>query len=185
MWFSAVFNSRSKSTLFYRLLYFFLFPVPFNFILYDICKSKYRKGAVHLSILYLCNMAAAVLLQCTGVIDIFRILPVTHLIMLVNVIYTVILIRYESIKLQNEAAGHFKYQCIWSWHLVLQNLLLTISSISSKHPSSSHLERCCLPLLVWIQVSRFYDHYLQTKAGLPTETCRHGSAYRYHESKCL
>lgn len=42
---------------------FFLFPVPFNFILYDICKSKYRKGAVHLSILYLCNMAAAVLLQ--------------------------------------------------------------------------------------------------------------------------
>lgn len=109
MWFSAVFNSRSKSTLFYRLLYFFLFPVPFNFILYDICKSKYRKGAVHLSILYLCNMAAAVLLQCTGVIDIFRILPVTHLIMLVNVIYTVILIRYESIKLQNEAARHFKY----------------------------------------------------------------------------
>lgn len=53
-------------------------------------------------------------------------------------------------------------QCIWSWHLVLQNLLLTISSISSKHPSSFHLERCCLSfLLVWIQVSRFYDHYLQ------------------------
>lgn len=52
-------------------------------------------------------------------------------------------------------------QCIWSWHLVLQNLLLTISSISSKHPSSSHLNDAVYPLLVWIQVSRFYDHYLQ------------------------
>ena len=88
-------------------------------------------------------MAAAVLLQCTGVIDIFRILPVTHLIMLVNVIYTVILIRYESIKLQNEAARHFKYPM----YLVMAFGVaeLTISSISSKHPSSSHLERCCLP----------------------------------------
>ena len=138
MWFSAVFNSRFKSTLFYRLLYFFLFPVPFNFILYDICKSKYRKGAVHLSILYLCNIAAAVLLQCAGIIDIFRILPITHLIMLVNVIYTVTLIRYESIKLQNEAARHFKYPM----YLVLQNLLLTISGIFNKPPSSFHWERC-------------------------------------------
>lgn len=185
MWFSAVFNSRFKSTLFYRLLYFFLFPVPFNFILYDICKSKYRKGAVHLSILYLCNMAAAVLLQCAGIIDIFRILPITHLIMLVNVIYTVTLIRYESIKLQNEAARHFKYQCIWSWHWVLQNLLLTISGIFNKPPLPSIGNDAIHPFAGPIQVSRFYDHYLETKAGLPTETCGHGSAYRYHESKCL
>ena len=99
----------SRALYFIDYFTFFLFPVPFNFILYDICKSKYRKGAVHLSILYLCNMAAAVLLQCAGIIDIFRILPITHLIMLVNVIYTVTLIRYESIKLQNEAARHFKY----------------------------------------------------------------------------
>lgn len=141
---------------------FFLFPVPFNFILYDICKSKYRKGAVHLSILYLCNMAAAVLLQCTGVIDIFRILPVTHLIMLVNVIYTVILIRYESIKLQNEAARHFKYPM----YLVMAFGVAELIAYYIQHFQQTSI---FLPfgtvlftlLLVWIQVSRFYDHYLQ------------------------
>ena len=141
---------------------FFLFPVPFNFILYDICKSKYRKGAVHLSILYLCNMAAAVLLQCTGVIDIFRILPVTHLIMLANVIYTVTLIRYESIKLQNEAARHFKYPM----YLVMAFGVAELIAYYIQHFQQTSIflpfgTMLFILLLVWIQVSRFYDHYLQ------------------------
>ena len=141
---------------------FFLFPVPFNFILYDICKSKYRKGAVHLSILYLCNMAAAVLLQCTGVIDIFRILPVTHLIMLVNVIYTVTLIRYESIKLQNEATRHFKYPM----YLVMAFGVAELITYYIQHFQQTSIflpfgTMLFILLLVWIQVSRFYDHYLQ------------------------
>ena len=141
---------------------FFLFPVPFNFILYDICKSKYRKGAVHLSILYLCNMAAAVLLQCTGVIDIFRILPVTHLIMLANVIYTVTLIRYESIKLQNEAARHFKYPM----YLVMAFGVAELIAYYIQHFQQTSIflpfgTMLFILLLIWIQVSRFYDHYLQ------------------------
>lgn len=141
---------------------FFLFPVPFNFILYDICKSKYRKGAVHLSILYLCNMAAAVLLQCAGIIDIFRILPITHLIMLVNVIYTVTLIRYESIKLQNEAARHFKYPM----YLVMALGAAELVAYYIRHFQQTSLflplgTMLFILLLVWIQVSRFYDHYLQ------------------------
>ena len=65
---------------------FFLFPVPFNFLLYDICKSKYRKGALYFSVMYLTNMAVAVLLQCAGIVDIFQILPVTHIIMLANAV---------------------------------------------------------------------------------------------------
>lgn len=141
---------------------FFLFPVPFNFILYDICKNKYRKGAVHLSILYLCNMAAAVLLQCTGVIDIFRILPVTHLIMLANVIYTVTLIRYESIKLQNEAARHFKYPM----YLVMAFGVAELIAYYIQHFQQTSIflpfgTMLFILLLIWIQVSRFYDHYLQ------------------------
>ena len=63
---------------------FYLFPVPFNFLLYDICKSKFKKAALFLSVSYLINMGAAVLLQCMGIVDIFQILPITHRIMLVN-----------------------------------------------------------------------------------------------------
>ena len=152
----------SRALYFIDYFTFFLFPVPFNFILYDICKNKYRKGAVHLSILYLCNMAAAVLLQCTGVIDIFRILPVTHLIMLANVIYTVTLIRYESIKLQNEAARHFKYPM----YLVMAFGVAELIAYYIQHFQQTSIflpfgTMLFILLLIWIQVSRFYDHYLQ------------------------
>ena len=146
----------SRALYFIDYFTFFLFPVPFNFILYDICKSKYRKGAVHLSILYLCNMAAAVLLQCAGIIDIFRILPITHLIMLVNVIYTVTLIRYESIKLQNEAARHFKYPM----YLVMALGAAELIAYYIRHFQQTSIflplgTMLFILLLVWIQVSRF------------------------------
>ena len=141
---------------------FFLFPVPFNFILYDICKSKYRKGAIHLSMLYLTNIAVAVLLQCTGIIDIFRILPVTHSIMLVNVIYTILLIRYETVKLQNEAASHFKYPM----YLVMGFGVAELVAYYVRHFQQTSLflplgTMLFIILLIWIQISRFYDHYLQ------------------------
>ena len=86
---------------------FFLFPVPFNFLLYDICKSRYHKGALIFPILYLANMAADVLLQCTGIIDIFRLLPATHVIMVANAVYTVALILYEARKEGNDEAKKF------------------------------------------------------------------------------
>ncbi len=93
-----------------RTLYFveyfslFLFPVPFNFLLYDICKSRYHKGALIFSILYLANMAVDVLLQCTGIIDMSRLLSVTHVIMVANVVYTVAIILYEARKVGNDVA---------------------------------------------------------------------------------
>ena len=44
------------------------------------------------SILYLTNMAVDVLLQCTGIIDMSRLLSVIHVIMVANVVYTVVII---------------------------------------------------------------------------------------------
>ena len=98
-----------------RTLYFveyfslFLFPVPFNFLLYDICKSRYHKGALIFSILYLTNMAVDVLLQCTGIIDMSRLLSVIHVIMVANVVYTVVIILYEAGKKENDVAQKFRY----------------------------------------------------------------------------
>ena len=83
---------------------FFLFPVPFNFLIYDICRSKYRRAALYFPMSYLLNMAVAVLLQCAGIVDIFQILPVTHVLMAGNVIYTFALIHYEAKAKNNLAA---------------------------------------------------------------------------------
>ena len=54
-------------------------------------------------------MGAAVLLQCMGIVDIFLILPITHLIMFVNAAYTIGLIHYEAKQLGNELARKFRY----------------------------------------------------------------------------
>ena len=95
----------------------FFFPVPFNFLLYDICKSRYHKGALIFSILYLTNMAVDVLLQCTGIIDMSRLLSVIHVIMVANVVYTVVIILYEAGKKENDVAQNSGILCAWSWDL--------------------------------------------------------------------
>ena len=82
--------------------------------------------------------------------------------MLVNVIYTVTLIRYESIKLQNEAARHFKYPM----YLVMALGAAELVAYYIRHFQQTSLflplgTMLFILLLVWIQVSRFYDQYLQ------------------------
>lgn len=72
-------------------------------------KADITKGALIFPILYLANMAADVLLQCTGIIDIFRLLPATHVIMVANAVYTVALILYEARKEGNDEAKKFQY----------------------------------------------------------------------------
>lgn len=141
---------------------FFLFPVPFNFLLYDICKSKYRKGALYFSVMYLTNMAAAVLLQCAGIVDIFQILPVTHIIMLANAVYTVVLIHYEALTLGNESARDFKLPMYLIMFFGVTELIAYY--IQKFQQTSSFLSlgtMLFIILLIWIQVSRYYDHYIQ------------------------
>lgn len=141
---------------------FYLFPVPFNFLLYDICKSKFRKGALFLSVSYLINMGAAVLLQCMGIVDIFLILPITHLIMLVNAAYTIGLIHYEAKQLGNELARKFRYPMYLIMYFALSELLLYY--IRKFQQTSVFLPLGTLLfilMLIWIQVSQYYEQCIQ------------------------
>ncbi len=141
---------------------FFLFPVPFNFLLYDICKSRYHKGALIFPILYLANMAADVLLQCTGIIDIFRLLPATHVIMVANAVYTVALILYEARKEGNDEAKKFQYpMCV----LIVFGMAEMFLYYLRKFQQTSILlpigTLLFIIMLIWIQVSQYYDQYIQ------------------------
>ena len=156
-----------RTLYFVDLFTFFLFPVPFNFLLYDICESKYRKGALYLPVLYLANMAVAVLLQCTGVIDIFQLLPAVHGLMIINVVYTVVLIRYEAKNEKNEAARYFKYpmytiMCFGMIELILY-YIRKFQNTSIFLPLGTMI---FIILLIWIQVSRYYDQYIQRQKVL-------------------
>ena len=141
---------------------FFLFPVPFNFLIYDICRSKYRRAALYFPMSYLLNMAVAVLLQCAGIVDIFQILPVTHVLMAGNVIYTFALIHYEAKAKNNIAAKEFRYPL----YIVLG---FGVAEMILYYARQFQTTSIFLPLgtmgfiiaLIWIQVSRYYDQYVQ------------------------
>ena len=141
---------------------FFLFPVPFNFLVYDICRSKYRRAALYFPMSYLLNMAVAVLLQCAGIVDIFQILPVTHVLMAGNVIYTFALIHYEAKAKNNIAAKEFQYPL----YIVLG---FGVAEMILYYARQFQTTSIFLPLgtmgfiiaLIWIQVSRYYDQYVQ------------------------
>ena len=154
--------SDGRTLYFVDLFTFFLFPVPFNFLLYDICKSKYRKGALYLPVLYLLNMAVAVFLQCTGVIDIFQLLPAAHVLMLINVVYTVVLIRYEAKNEKNESARYFKYPMyIIMCFGMMEMLLYYVRKFQNTSVFLPLGTMIFIIMLIWIQVSRYYDQYIQ------------------------
>lgn len=146
---------------------FFLFPVPFNFLLYDICKSKYRKADLAFPILYLLNMAIAVLLQCTGVVDIFQILPVTHILMAANAVYTVALILYEARKVGNEDARKFQYpMCAIMTFGMAEMVLYYLRKFQRTSILLSIGTMLFIIMLIWIQVSQYYDQYIQKQKVL-------------------
>ena len=131
-------------------------------MLYDICKSRYHKGALIFPILYLVNMAADVLLQCTGVIDIFRLLPATHVIMAANAVYTVTLIFYEARKEGNDEAKKFQYpMCaiiVFGMAEMFLYYLRKFQQTSILLPIGTLL---FIIMLIWIQVSQYYDQYIR------------------------
>ena len=151
-----------RTLYFIEFFTFYLFPVPFNFLLYDICKSKFHKGALFLSVSYLINMGAAVFLQCMGIVDIFLILPITHLIIFVNAVYTIRLIHYEAKQLGNELARKFRYPMYLIMYFALSELL--VYYIRRFQQTSVFLPLGTLLfilMLIWIQVSQYYEQCIQ------------------------
>ena len=141
---------------------FLLFPIPFTFLIHDICKSKYRKGVMCLSILFMVNIALEVILQCAGIIDIFQLLSVTHILMMFSVIYTFIIIHYEAVKLENRAAREFKYPVyIIMTFGVMEMLMYYIRDFKKTSIFLPLGTLIFIISLIWIQVYRFYDQYVR------------------------
>lgn len=167
-----------RTLYFVDLFSFLLFPVPFTFLLYDICKSKYRKGVLYLAILFLLNMAVQVILQCAGIIDIFLMLPMTHILMLVTVVYTLMLIHYEAEKIENEAAREFKYPLYII--MVSGAAELALYYIRNFETTSIFLPLGTMGFivsLIWIQVYRYYDPVCsETENCISAEDGKYGYA---------
>ena len=101
-------------------------------------------------------------IQCTGIIDIFRLLPATHVIMVANAVYTVALILYEARKEGNDEAKKFQYpMCV----LIVFGMVEMFLYYLRKFQQTSILlpigTLLFIIMLIWIQVSQYYDQYIQ------------------------
>ena len=131
-------------------------------------------------------MAADVLLQCTGIIDIFRLLPATHVIMVANAVYTVALILYEARKEGNDEAKKFQYpMCV----LIVFGMVEMFLYYLRKFQQTSILlpigTLLFIIMLIWIQFPILRSIHPETKGDLSAENSQHGYAHRGHEPKCL
>ncbi|MDO4308058.1 MAG: EAL domain-containing protein [Eubacteriales bacterium] len=141
---------------------FYLFPVPFNLFVYDITRTKYRKGLLWMAGGYLANMAGALAVQCAGLIDIFRVLPVTHLLMAVNVLYVILLVRNEAQKNSNKDAGRFRFPLYIV--MIFAAAELVMYYIRGFRETSVFLPLgtiCFIVMLIWIQVIRYYGKVIE------------------------
>lgn len=107
-------------------------------------------------------MGAAVLLQCMGIVDIFLILPITHLIMLVNAAYTIGLIHYEAKQLETNLPENSDTRCTSLCILPCRNYCFIISANSGQTSVFLPLGTLLFILmLIWIQVSQYYEQCIQ------------------------
>ena len=125
-------------------------------------KVNSKKAALFLFCFLSDQYGRSVLLQCMGIVDIFLILPITHLIMFVNAAYTIGLIHYEAKQLGNELARKFRYPMYLIMCFALSELL--IYYIRKFQQTSVFLPLGTLLfilMLIWIQVSQYYEQCIQ------------------------
>lgn len=151
-----------RTLYFVNFFSFYLFPVPFNLFVYDISRSKYRRGYLWMAKAYLINMAAAIMLQCLGILDIFQILPITHVIMAVNVLYVIVAIHHETSEESNEYAKKF---CLPLYTAVtFAAMELMAYYIRGFRKTSIFLPLGTISfivMLIWILVVRYYNGLME------------------------
>ncbi len=84
-----------------QVMYFFdyisliLFPVPINLYIHNICTSSKKKGLTLFAWAYIVLLTMNLLLQITGLVDMYRIITVTLVIMALNMLYICYVIYIE------------------------------------------------------------------------------------------
>lgn len=153
-----------RSLYFVDLFSFFLFPVPFNLFIYDICKTRYGKGFAALAGAYLVNMFLAVLIQLFGGWDIFEMIKVTHGLMALNVWYVFWAINKE-VKLSGSVMAR-RFQ--GPLYIVI---LFALAELVAYYVNALRKTSIFLPVgtlvficsLIWIQVSQYYRSQMEAE----------------------
>ena len=158
---SCSFDSGWKNFVFVDYFSFFLFPVPFNFLLYDICKSRYHKGALIFPILYLANMAVTFCFSVQELLIYSGCYPQPMLLWLPMQFTQLPSFFTRPEKKATMKPRNSSILCV----LIVFGMVEMFLYYLRKFQQTSILlpigTLLFIIMLIWIQVSQYYDQYIQ------------------------
>ena len=165
--FLQFFIPHARVLYFVDMLFFILFPVPLNLFIYTIFRSKYKKGFLLLVSAYLTVMAAETALQLSGIVDIFQMLRVVHVLMACNALYVFFAVHRERRLEKDSFASSFR---IPLYVLMLFGLMEMLSyyvrlsdDISVFLPTGTVI---FIVMLIWQQVKEHYRNVMEEQRML-------------------
>lgn len=80
---------------FFDLISLILFPIPINLYIYYMSLTDKKDALKYFSWAYLVVLALNLVLQVTSLVDMFQLVPLTHALMALNIVYVIYLIIFE------------------------------------------------------------------------------------------
>ncbi|OQB51322.1 MAG: putative diguanylate cyclase AdrA [Firmicutes bacterium ADurb.Bin146] len=77
------------------LISLILFPIPLNIYIYSLSKNEKRKPITYLCYAYLVVLVLNIMLQLSGLVDMFQLVLLTHSLMAVNILFVIYLLYIE------------------------------------------------------------------------------------------
>ncbi|MFA5341158.1 MAG: GGDEF domain-containing protein [Clostridia bacterium] len=77
------------------LISLILFPIPLNIYIYNISKNDNKKPITYFCYAYLVVLVLNILLQLSGLVDMFQLVLLTHSLMTINIVFIIYLIYIE------------------------------------------------------------------------------------------
>jgi diguanylate cyclase (GGDEF)-like protein len=102
-----IFIGNAQMLYFFDLLSLILFPLPIDCYIYSLCVSKEKKILPFFCWAYLGLIVMNLLLQVTGLVDMYQLVICTHLLMLVNILYIIFLMFIEIKREKNVNVRNF------------------------------------------------------------------------------
>ncbi|MFA7674370.1 MAG: hypothetical protein WCY62_11020, partial [Clostridia bacterium] len=102
-----IFIGNTQMLYFFDLLSLILFPLPIDCYIYGMCVSKEKKILPFFCWAYIGLIVMNLLLQITGLVDMYQLVICTHLLMLLNILYIMVLMFIEIKREKNVNIRNF------------------------------------------------------------------------------
>ncbi|MFA5152372.1 MAG: diguanylate cyclase [Clostridia bacterium] len=146
------------------LISLILFPIPLNIYIYNISKNDKKKPIIYFCYAYLVVLSINIMLQLSGLVDMFQLVLLTHSLMALNIIFIIYLVYIELHVEKNKDLRKFLIPLVFVMIGGAIEMILYYSSSMTK--TSTALQFAVIAFLVMIisnAIRSYYNSVLDLK----------------------